>query len=283
MPLGVWQLVAVNHGEVMSARFLLAVFDSVYVLALTAWVGSILFFTFGVSPIIFSVLGEQAGGKFVRALFPRYYLWGAIAGAIALPAFVARALCYHEFRGPMVGVQAMVILAAVLCMLYGGNSLTPAINQARDDGAAAQKQFDQLHRRAIWLNMLVLLSGLGLLVAFAVRPAPVTTGLDELTPSRQVRYDAAVNRVLEDIEARHGIRKTRQTAPGEAGQRDPIVDDAAVQEIEALYERKRVRDQARGRRYAPQEPDTATEAGKTGAPSPKGAPPPPSSGGRAAS
>ena len=35
----------------------------------------------------------------------------------------------------MVGVQAMVILAGILCMLYGGNSLTPAINQARDAGA----------------------------------------------------------------------------------------------------------------------------------------------------
>ena len=112
----------------MSSRFLLGVFDSVYVVALTAWVGSILFFSFGVAPIIFRVLGEQAGGKFVRALFPRYYLWGAIAGAIALPAFVAGPLCYHEFRGPMVGVQALVILAGILTMLYGGNSLTPAIN-----------------------------------------------------------------------------------------------------------------------------------------------------------
>ena len=90
----------------MSSRFLLALFDSVYVVALTAWVGSILFFSFGVAPIIFSVLGEQAGGKFVRALFPRYYLWGAIAGAIALPAFVAGPLCYPSSAEPMVGVQA---------------------------------------------------------------------------------------------------------------------------------------------------------------------------------
>ena len=104
-------------------------FDSVYLVALTAWVGSILFFSFGVAPIIFRVLGAEAGGKFVRALFPRYYLWGAISGAVALPAFVAGPLCYQEYRGPMVGVQAMVILAGILIMLYGGNSLTPAINR----------------------------------------------------------------------------------------------------------------------------------------------------------
>jgi hypothetical protein len=54
---------------------LLGIFDSVYVIALTAWVGSILFFSFGVAPIIFTVLGSEHGGKFVRALFPTYYAW----------------------------------------------------------------------------------------------------------------------------------------------------------------------------------------------------------------
>jgi Domain of unknown function (DUF4149) len=245
----------------MSARFLLGVFDSVYVVALTAWVGSILFFSFGVAPIIFGVLGEQTGGKFVRALFPRYDLWGAIAGAIALPSFVARALVYHEFRGPMIGVQAMLILAGVLCMLYGGNSLAPAINQARDSGATGQRRFEQLHRRAVGLNAFVLVIGLVLLVAFATRPAPMTTGLDELTPAGQVRYDAAVNRVIEDIEARQGMRRLRKPAPGESDGRDPIVDDAAVREIELLYERKRLQDQARGRRYPPQQPAASSDSG----------------------
>ena len=74
------------------------------------------------------------GGKFVRVLFPRYYLWGAISGAVALPAFVAGPLCYQEYRGPMVGVQALAMIGGILAMFYGGNSLTPAINRARDAG-----------------------------------------------------------------------------------------------------------------------------------------------------
>jgi MFS family permease len=230
----------------MSSRFLLSVFDSVYVVALTAWVGSILFFSFAVAPIIFSVLGDQVGAKFVRALFPRYYLWGAIAGAIALPAFVARPLCFQEFRGPMVGVQAMVILAGILSMLYGGNSLTPAINEARDAGSPGQQRFEQLHRRAVGLNAFVLVVGLGLLIAFALRPAPRNSGLVELAPAEQVRYDAAVNRVIEEVEARHGMRPPRVPAPGESAERDPIIDDETVKEIESLYDRKRFRDQARG-------------------------------------
>ncbi len=83
----------------MSAPILLSIFDSVYVIALTAWVGSILFFSFGVAPMIFNVLGAEAGGKFVRALFPRYYLWGVTSCAVALPALVCRSLAFPEFRG----------------------------------------------------------------------------------------------------------------------------------------------------------------------------------------
>jgi hypothetical protein len=229
----------------MSARFLLAVFDSVYLVALTAWVGSILFFSFGESPIIFRVLGEQNGGKYVRALFPRYYLWGAISGAIALPAYVAGPLCFQEFRGPVVGVQAMVILAGILTMLYGGNSLTPAINQARDAGPSGRERFKRLHRRAVTLNAIVLVLGLGLLIAFATRRPPRTSGIVEMTPQERVRYDAAVNRVIEDVEVKYGLRPPPALRPGDPERRDPLIDDATVAEIESFYARKRLRDLAR--------------------------------------
>src|SRR5262249_3917579 len=150
----------------MTSRVLLTLFDSAYVIALSAWVGSILFFSFGVTPVVFSVFGEETGANFVRALSPRFYLWGAIAGAIALPAFVAGPLCYHEFRSPIVGVQALAILAGILCMLYGANSLAPAINQAHEVGAAGRDQFNRLRHRSVLLNGFVLLAGTGLLIAF---------------------------------------------------------------------------------------------------------------------
>jgi hypothetical protein len=166
---------------------LLAIFDSVYVLALAAWVGSILFFSFVVAPIVFRVLGAEAGGRFVRALFPRYYTWGAVSGAIALPAAIAVPLCFPELRGPSVAVQALTIMAGTLIMLYAGNSLTPAINVARDAGPAGQARFDRLHRRSVRLNAVALLLGVGLLVAFANRPVPRTSGILEPTPVERAR------------------------------------------------------------------------------------------------
>ncbi len=76
----------------MSARFLLAVFDSVYVVALTAWVGSILFFSFGVAPLIFRILGAESGAQVRAGVVPALLSLGCdlggggIAGLCGWPA-----------------------------------------------------------------------------------------------------------------------------------------------------------------------------------------------------
>lgn len=226
----------------MSARFLLGLFDSIYVLALTAWVGSILFFTFIVAPLIFAVLGTDAGDKFVRALFPRYYAWGAIAGAVALPSYVAVPLCYPEYRGPIIGIQAMILLGCIVIMLYAGNSLTPAINAARDAGPEGKERFERLHRRSVWLNALVLAAGSGLLVAFATRPAPRTSGISELTAGEKARFDADLDRVLEQVERKYGFRRGMP----DDGSPGKIIGKALtpemVDELETYYAQKHRRD-----------------------------------------
>ena len=169
----------------MHARLLLAIFDGVYVFALAAWVGSILFFSFAVAPIIFRVLGAEPGARFVRALFPRYYAWGVVSTAIALPAMVCGPLSVPELRGPMVGVQAALIALSLGIMLYCGNTLTPAINAARDEGPASADRFKRLHKRSVNLNAVVLLIGIILLVGFAVRRTPRTPGIEEMTPQER--------------------------------------------------------------------------------------------------
>jgi Domain of unknown function (DUF4149) len=235
----------------MSGRMLLVFFDSAYVFALAAWLGSVLFFSFAVAPLALFALGEEAGDRFVRVLLPKYYLWGAICGAIALPAYVAGPLCFHEYRGPLVGVQSLVIIAGILIMLYGGNSLTPAIHAARTAGSAGQEPLRRLNRRAAVLNAIVLVIGAGLLVSFAARPSPKTAGIVEMTPAERARYDAAVERVIEDVEAKYGMRAPR--APGEPEGPVPLIDPEAVKEIDSIFARKRQRDDARsGRQAGPQ-------------------------------
>ncbi|AGA28000.1 DUF4149 domain-containing protein [Singulisphaera acidiphila] len=200
----------------MNARFLLAFFDSVYVLALTAWVGSNLFFSFGVAPLVFQVLSPEAGAKFVRALFPRYYTWGAIAGAIALPAYLGVPLSFQEFRGPIVALQALMIVAGTLIMLYAANSLTPAINAARDAGPTGQALFDRLHRRSVWLNVVVLAVGIILLIALVNRPEPRTAGIVEPTPLERARSEYKQMRIREEAS-----RTTPAPRPQPTSERGP--------------------------------------------------------------
>jgi hypothetical protein len=191
----------------VTARLLLPIFDGVYLFALASWVGSILFFSFGVAPVIFRVLGAQAGGRFVRVLFPRYYAWGVVSGAVALPAFLGVPLAFPEYKGPWVGVQAGLILAGILIFLYCGNSLTPSINAARDAGPEGAERFDRLHRLSVQLNAVALTLGVILLAAHATRRPPRTAGIVEMTPQQRIEYDRQFESALREIYFDDAARK----------------------------------------------------------------------------
>jgi hypothetical protein len=87
--------------------------------------------------------------------------------------------------------------------------------------------------------------GLLLLVGFAIRPAPRTSGIVELAPAERGRYDAAMNRLIEDIEAKYGMRPPRPPEPGEADRSRPLIDAATVRELDSYYSHKRQRDRDR--------------------------------------
>ena len=44
------------------------------------WVGSIIFFSAIIAPTVFKVLDEKSAGLFLRAFFPKYYIFGLIIG-----------------------------------------------------------------------------------------------------------------------------------------------------------------------------------------------------------
>ncbi len=132
-------------------------------------------------------------------------------------------------------------------MLYAGNSLTPAINAARDAGPEGKARFERLHRRSVWLNTLVLIAGLGLLIAFANRPAPRTSGISELPPGDRARFDAELGQVIEQMETKYGFRRGQPAAGGTAVAPGTAVDSEMIKEIESYYQQKRLRDLSRRR------------------------------------
>ncbi|MGH7415631.1 MAG: DUF4149 domain-containing protein, partial [Candidatus Rokuibacteriota bacterium] len=60
--------------------------------AVLVWLGVMAFFAGVVAPAAFAALDREAAGRFVSAVFPRYYAVGAALGGLALAGLAARAL-----------------------------------------------------------------------------------------------------------------------------------------------------------------------------------------------
>ncbi|WP_165232546.1 hypothetical protein [Aquisphaera insulae] len=215
----------------MSARILLGIFDAIYGAALLAWMGGL-----AVSLVATYVRsqGRAAGGdpgRFAWAQPRRVHTWGAIAGAVALPAFVAVPLGYPEIRGPRIAVQSMVILGGILAMMYVANLPAPA----------------EQDRRIARLDLLVILALCGLLAAFATRASPGSRGLVELSPADRVRYDQELDRIIKGLEIKYGLRAGAAGPADDPGRSGHLVEEATIRELESYYREKQRRDLERSR------------------------------------
>ena len=146
--------------------------------ALAAWLGALAFFSFVVAPTLFGSLPREDAGRAVSAIFPRYYMFGATCGAVALAARGGLCLLRGAWSGAA-GIQMIALALMLVLTLYAGTVVLPRAAQARvalaDAPAgdlAAQERFRALHRRSVLLNGAVLLLGLTAVGALAARPDP---------------------------------------------------------------------------------------------------------------
>tara|TARA_B100001029_G_C14863823_1_gene340567 strand:- start:242 stop:637 length:396 start_codon:yes stop_codon:yes gene_type:complete len=115
-------------------------------------VGVIIFFSSVIAPTIFSSVDEKNAGLFLRAFFPKYYIFGII---IALLAIISAILLE-----PTINPLELGMILAILSMFIISRLMIPSINKARDMGESAKKKFDQLHLLSVILNFLALIIGL---------------------------------------------------------------------------------------------------------------------------
>ncbi len=134
--------------------------NTVALLSLSILFGSIVFFSAGTAPVIFRQLDEASAGRFLRALFPRYYL------VLLFTALVA-ALGFALTRPLDAAIMALVALGAIVSR----QGLMPRINAARDRMLAGDeisgRRFKQLHRASVAINLLQLVAALVVLVRLA--------------------------------------------------------------------------------------------------------------------
>lgn len=140
---------------------MIEVANALALVSLSVLFGTIVFFSAGTAPVVFRVLDEASAGRFLRALFPRYYL-------VLLFAALAAALGLALSRPFDAAVMAVVALGAIVSR----QGLMPRINAARDRMLAGDEgaghHFNHLHRLSVVINVLQLVAAFVVLVRLAL-------------------------------------------------------------------------------------------------------------------
>jgi hypothetical protein len=109
--------------------------------------GGMVFFAACVAPLVFSRLPAEHAGRFIRGLFPVYYLY-----VLGLSAAAAMALI------PLSLMAAGLAGAVALSALWLRQVLMKTINRLSDAAQAGDKaaglRFDRMHRLSVIMNVL---------------------------------------------------------------------------------------------------------------------------------
>jgi hypothetical protein len=121
------------------------------------------FFSGVVAPLVFTRLEPETAGRFIRALFPWYYLTLGATSLLALLVLLPAA-GRHTVPIALTGLTAAGFV-------YARQFLMPRINRARDahqaGDSAAGRRFERLHRWSVIINgvqWLAVLVALGMLL-----------------------------------------------------------------------------------------------------------------------
>lgn len=123
--------------------------------------GGMVFFAALVAPLVFRVLPAEQGGRFIRALFPRYYVWVGGTAAVAAVAIF-----------PLSSIASGLMMAVAALAVWLRQSLMPRINALSDRAKAgdteAGKAFDRAHRLSVIANVLQMAVAAVVLAGFVV-------------------------------------------------------------------------------------------------------------------
>ena len=105
--------------------------------------GMILFFSFVIAPVIFKVLDANNAGKFVRKIFPHYYLINLILLSIALLLL---------FYISSVNLDFYITLVITILFAFSLFILMPLINKLKDN--KEERKFKYSHTLSVIINFI---------------------------------------------------------------------------------------------------------------------------------
>lgn len=143
-----------------------ALFMHVCRLAVALWVGGAALFTFVLTPIIFRTQTRDVAGSIVGTLFPAYFRWGLVCGAIALVSL----LCTRGKGALVTGLILTVMLALTSFQAF---VIEPRAAQLKREIPSfvttpkdnpLRREFSRLHGVSAVCNLVVVGGGLVLVI-----------------------------------------------------------------------------------------------------------------------
>ena len=119
---------------------------------ISIWIGVIIFFSAIIAPTVFKTLDEKSAGVFLRAFFPKYYLFAIVIGLAALALIMIFDIEVSNIL--YIAIVSMTILSII------SRFMIPIINNARDMGEKGKQKFNRLHAMSVSLNVITLVIGL---------------------------------------------------------------------------------------------------------------------------
>ena len=107
--------------------------------------GSMLFFSIAIAPKIFTVLPSEEAGKFVRSIFPVYYMFNGLQYLV-----LTTLMLYTGKSGNILYISSLILFLFIVSNYF----LMPQINKSRD--VDNQKKFKILHFLSVVINFLII-------------------------------------------------------------------------------------------------------------------------------
>ena len=142
----------------------MVIFNFIYLLSLVVWIGSIVFFSFFVAPVVFKSLEREKAGELVGIIFPRYYKVGYACGTLILLSFLAAGTEGINLKWCAWGTMCLTSVLAGVVVNPKAKLLKEKIKSAsEEEKSKLEPKFKSLHSFSVKLNAVTLFSGLWLL------------------------------------------------------------------------------------------------------------------------
>ena len=123
--------------------------------------GGMAFFAALVAPIVFRALPPDPAGRFLRALFPRYYVW-------VLATAAAASVALFPLSKPDAGIMAAIAGLAAWLRQVLMPRISALSDAAKAGDAEAGRGFDRAHRLSVAANLVQMLAAATVLAGFII-------------------------------------------------------------------------------------------------------------------